>query len=148
MLAVTGALDVRPQPPTEFDPGERHGGCGDGAVGGATWLLDEGRIDGLTWLILTGLGAYLACVPFGSALFDRVIAHTRFAGTAAFCITPGDAVGDTGSASVQLLKDLGSGGVSKLAFFKTFSYGMAVGGAALLTLAGVYLVRQSPAKEV
>ena len=58
----------------------------------STLLLDAGQIDGLAWMILVGLGAYLAYVPFGSVLFDRRIAATGFVGTAVFAIYLTDAI--------------------------------------------------------
>src|SRR5205823_5106494 len=72
----------------------------------STLLLQAGVINGFWWMTLTGLGSYLAYVPFGSVLFDRLIASTRVAGTAVFAIYVADAIGYTGSAGVQLFKDL------------------------------------------
>ena len=54
-------------------------------MGLATLLLDVRLISGLSWMILIGFGSYLAYVPYGSVLFDRMIASMRFAGTAVFC---------------------------------------------------------------
>ena len=41
---------------------------------GVSLLLEMGTISGFWWLTLTGLGSYLAYVPYGSLLFDRMIA--------------------------------------------------------------------------
>ena len=43
-------------------------------MGISTWLLDRGNISGLSWMICVGLGSYLAYVPYGSVLFDRLVA--------------------------------------------------------------------------
>ncbi len=51
---------------------------GAAILGGSTLLLDHGWIDGFWWMTLIGLGGYLAYVPYGSVLFDRVIAATHF----------------------------------------------------------------------
>jgi len=91
-------------------------------VGSATVLFDAGRIHGVTWMILTGLGGYLAYVPFGSVLFDRVIASTRFVGTAVFAIYVLDALGYTGSVLVQLYKDVFAAELTRLEFFRNYSY--------------------------
>jgi hypothetical protein len=40
-------------------------------MGAASILLDHAIISGVAWMILVGLGSYLAYVPFGSVLFDR-----------------------------------------------------------------------------
>ncbi|MCC6491689.1 MAG: hypothetical protein IT424_01570, partial [Pirellulales bacterium] len=51
-------------------------------LGGSTWLHSHGRLSGFAWMTLIGLGSYLAYVPFGSVLFDRMMASTRTVGTA------------------------------------------------------------------
>ncbi|MEC9008968.1 MAG: DUF5690 family protein [Planctomycetota bacterium] len=101
-------------------------------LGGATLMLDAGRIDGMTWMILTGLGSYLAYVPYGSVLFDRLIASTRATGTAVFAIYVADAIGYGGAITVLLTKDLLATDVSRLDFFRGLTYFMAVLGTILL----------------
>ena len=41
-------------------------------MAGATLMLDAGLLRGreLWWMVLVGLGSYLAYVPFGTALFE------------------------------------------------------------------------------
>ncbi|MEL6349705.1 MAG: DUF5690 family protein, partial [Myxococcota bacterium] len=56
--------------------------AGVAMVGGATAALDLGVLSGVPWMILIGLGSYLAYVPFNALLFDRMIAYTRARGTA------------------------------------------------------------------
>jgi len=114
-------------------------------VGTATLALDQHWLSGQAWMIWVGLGAYLAYVPFSSFLFDRLMAATRFAGTAVFAVNIADAVGYTGSVAMQLHKDLLVTSSSRLSYFKLFSYGLSVGGAVLLVLAAGYFARQSRA---
>jgi hypothetical protein len=114
-------------------------------MGAATLLLDAGLLRGDMWMILVGLGAYLAFVPFGSVLFDRLIASTRAVGTAVFAIYLADSIGYTGSIGVQLYKDLAQGGLSRLEFFKGFTYLLSVAGASLVVASLVWvLVRHRP----
>lgn len=101
-------------------------------IGAATAMLDAGVLSGFWWLTAVGFGAYLAYVPYGSVLFDRTIAQTRFTGTAVFGIYLADAVGYTGSVAFQLTKDLATSGVSQLDFLRALSYLIATVGAALL----------------
>ena len=115
-------------------------------LGAATLALDGNWLSGQSWMICVGLGAYLAYVPFSSFLFDRLMAATRFAGTAVFAVNLADAVGYTGSVSMQLYKDLLVANASRLGFFKSFSYGLSLGGCALLLLAGVYFGRSVSSK--
>ncbi len=113
-------------------------GAGCTLMAGSTMAFDAGRISGLAWMICNGLGAYLAYVPFGSVLFDRMIASTRIAGTAVFAIYVADAIGYTGSVGVQLYKDFFAGGETRLAFFHGLTYAMAGLGAVLFAASAVY----------
>ena len=77
-------------------------------LGGDALLLEMGTISGFWWLTLTGLGSYLAYVPYGSLLFDRMIATTKIAGTAVFAIYVADAIGCTGVSRHSALQGFGS----------------------------------------
>jgi len=117
--------------------------AGMAVLGASSILLDAGMISGFWWMTLVGLGSYLAYVPFGSMLFDRLIASTRFAGTAVFAIYVADAIGYIGSVGLQLYKDFAKGDVSRLGFFRGYSYFVSVLGAVLLAASCVYFLRVS-----
>jgi len=110
-------------------------------MGLSTLLFDAGRVGGFWWMTLVGLGAYLAYVPVGSVLFDRLIASTRAAGTAVFAIYLADALGYTGSIGVQLYKDFGRPTQTRLLFFRDFTYILSVGGAVLLLASLAFFMR-------
>ena len=114
--------------------------AGTSLLGLGTWLFDAQRINGLTWMILCGLGSYLAYVPYGSVLFDRLIASTRSVGTAVFAIYVADAIGYGGAITVLLSKDLIAADTSRLDFFRYMSYFMAVLGTVLLVISCVYFM--------
>jgi hypothetical protein len=107
-------------------------------LGAATGLRRAGAVDGLTYLLLLGVGGYLAYVPVGSMLFDRLIAATRFTGTAVFAIYLADATGYFGSICVQVGKDFLP--LSRLEFIEMFAVALATVGAAGLLLSGAYFV--------
>jgi len=107
----------------------------------STLLLESGAISGLTWMILVGIGSYLAYVPYGSILFDRMIASTQVMGTAVFAIYVADALGYTGSVAVQLYRDLVAGEATRLAFFRSFTYALSIGGAVLILTSAVLILR-------
>ena len=113
-------------------------------MGAVTWMFEREMLSSITWMTLIGLGAYLTYVPFGSVLFDRLLAYTRFAGTAVFAIYLTDAVGYTGSVGLQLYKDFFASDISRLEFFKQLTYLMSIGGALSLLLALVYFMRRGP----
>lgn len=117
-------------------------------MGVSTLLLDAKLISGFWWMTLIGLGSYLAYVPYGSLLFDRLIASTGVVGTAVFAIYVADAVGYTGSVGIQLYKDLAESHTSRLLFFKGFTYFMStVGTICLIWSCGYFLRRQKRAQE-
>lgn len=113
-------------------------------LGLATLLLDLKLIDGFWWMTLIGLGAYLTYVPVGTVLFDRLIAASGMAGTAVFGIYLADALGYTGSVSMQLGKDLLFSGVSRLDFLRNATYLLSVLGAVGLTTSCLLVLRSTP----
>ena len=117
--------------------------AGMALMAGATLMHDLQMISGLWWMILIGFGAYLAYVPFGAVLFERVMASTKAAGTAVFAIYLSDAVGYTGSVGIQLYKDLGAADLDYFQFLRVFTYSMAGVGMVLFVLSGLYFVRKA-----
>jgi len=111
-------------------------------LGLGTILFEADVINGFWWMTLTGLGSYLAYVPFGSVLFDRLIASTRAAGTAVFAIYLADAIGYTGSVGLQLFKDLAQSDISRLGFFKGYTCFMSVLGMTCFVSSCVYFLRR------
>jgi len=116
-------------------------------IGLSTWALEAGHIEGMNWMIGTGLGAYLAYVPFNAVLFERMMAYTRFAGTAVFAIYLADSSGYTGAVGLQLYKDLVAGDATRLEFFKQLCYTISIFGTILVALSAIYFSRKSTATE-
>ena len=112
-------------------------------MAGATLLKDLDKINGLWWMILIGFGAYLAYVPFGAVLFERIMASTKAAGTAVFAIYLCDALGYTGSVGIQLYKDLGQAELDYFEFLRLFTYFMAALGIILFVLSAIYFYGKS-----
>jgi hypothetical protein len=110
-------------------------------VGAATWLFDRGSLGPQTWMILVGVGAYLAYVPCSSFLFDRIMAATRYPGTAVFAIALADAVGYAGTVALQVYKDVFTPDTSRFAFFRIVSYCLSIGGVVALCFALAYFTR-------
>jgi phosphonate degradation associated HDIG domain protein len=115
---------------------------GLGIMALATLLLDAGVLGGIGWMILVGLGSYMAYVPHDCVIFDRIIASTRVGGTAVFAIYVADAVGYTGSIGLPLVKDLLFPKIDRLAFFRVFTYGVSLAGIGMLVVSGVYFYRR------
>jgi phosphonate degradation associated HDIG domain protein len=108
----------------------------------STFLLDVGVLNGIGWMILVGLGSYMAYVPHDSVVFDRIIASTRVGGTAVFAIYLADAIGYTGSIGLPLVKDLLFPSVDRLTFFRAFTYVVSLAGTGMLVASCVYFYRK------
>lgn len=116
---------------------------------GATLGFQAGHVDGVWWMVAVSLGAYLAYVPFGSVLFDRVIAKTRFAGTAVYAIYLADATGYLGAVVIKLYADLWAGSAAdRLGFFIQYTWVNAGVGLVCFVIACVYFLRQGEARPV
>jgi len=105
----------------------------------STSMILAGMISGLTWMVLVGLGSYLAYVPFNAVLFERLVAF-RGAGSAVFGIYLADALGYSGSIGVQLYKDLGAVSLDRLTYFQHFSLVLSLGGICCLIASGLALL--------
>lgn len=116
---------------------------GAALIGLGTLLFDLGMISGLWWMIVVGLGAYLAYVPYNCILFERMIASTRVIGTAVFTIYVADSVGYVGSISLMLFRDFGFSELSRLDFFRGVSYFTSICSIFLLTASCVYFMRRT-----
>ncbi|WP_437205961.1 DUF5690 family protein [Planctomicrobium sp. SH664] len=111
-------------------------------IGAATLLQHSQMINGMTWMVMMGMGAYLGYVPYNAVLFERFMASTRATGNAVFGIYLADALGYTGSIGLQLLKDINFSGSSRLQFFESFAIVMSVGGS-LCLLGSMWHLRTS-----
>jgi hypothetical protein len=101
-------------------------------VGIGTMAFEHRLISPPIWMILVGLGLYLAYVPFNSVLFDRLIASFKYVSNAGFIIYLADAFGYLGSTFILLYKNFEMDDLSWLNFFITCSY--------ILMVAGVILI--------
>lgn len=116
--------------------------AGFGVIAGTTLAYRAGSLDGVDWLALVGVGLYLAYVPFGTVLFERVVAAARFRGTSVFAVQLADGIGYTGSALIQLYRDLVHSDVDRLAFFVPLSLVVAAAGSALTLIGGLSVWRR------
>jgi len=89
---------------------------------GSTFAWQMGAVDGFWWMALVGAGLYLAYVPYGCVLFDRLIAASHVVATSVFMIYVTDAMGYAGSTGIVLFKNFGTADRSWLEFFAALSY--------------------------
>ncbi|AMV23240.1 hypothetical protein VT84_02445 [Gemmata sp. SH-PL17] len=115
---------------------------GFAVIAGSTLAYRAGHLDGIEWLSAVGIGLYLAYVPFGTVLFERVVAAARFPGTSVFAVQLADGVGYTGSVLLQLYRDLVHADMDRLAFFVPLSLVVAAVGAACAVIGGLAVGRR------
>ncbi len=88
-----------------------------------TYLFHQhNALSPFTWMTITGLGAYIAYIPLGSMLFDRIISALSYKGNAGFLIYIADAIGYVGSVFILFYKEFFYKDLSILNFFINFSY--------------------------
>lgn len=117
-------------------------GCvlsGFALIGAATLAFRADWLGGADWLSAVGIGLYLAYVPFGVVLFERLVAAARFPGTSVFAVQLADGVGYSGSVLIQLIRDVAFSETDRLAFFVPLSYVMSLTGIGL-TLTAAALI--------
>jgi hypothetical protein len=117
--------------------------AGSVLIGLGTLLFDLGLIGGMPWMIATGVGLYLAYVPYGCILLDRLIAALGVVATAVFLIYLSDAIAYGGTIAIVLYKKLGRAEVSMLDFFRGLSYATSVVTAVLFAVSLAYFLRRS-----
>ena len=74
-------------------------------AGISSLLYLRGTLDGAWWMQLTGLGLYMAYIPFNCIFFERMIASFRLGGNVGFLIYIADAFGYLASVAVMLVKE-------------------------------------------
>lgn len=116
-------------------------------IGAATLLHAAGAVSGLAWMIATGVGGYLAYVPYNAVLFERIVAATRSPGTAVFAIYVADSLGYACSIALQLHKDFAAGEADRVSYFAEFALVTAVVGLACLAISGWYFLIRLPRTE-
>jgi len=97
-------------------------GLGALSIGLCTAGFQAGLVSPTAWMVGVGFGLYVAYVPFGCVLFDRMIAAMGTVATAGFMIYVTDAVGYVGSVTLYGVKTFGSPDLSWVNFFVGFSY--------------------------
>ncbi len=112
-------------------------------IGVSTLLFDAGMLGPTAWMTMVGLGLYLGYVPYGCVLFDRTIAALGIVATAVFLIYVSDAVAYGGSVAIVLYKTLGQAAISKLQFFRYFSYVTSAVCLVFLAISGSYFLRRA-----
>lgn len=74
-------------------------------AGISTYFFTQKSLDGTLWMILVGLGLYMAYIPYNVIFFERMIATFRERGNIGFVMYIADSIGYLGSFSILLNKE-------------------------------------------
>ncbi len=86
-------------------------------MGSSTLLYTNNTLDGLLWMILVGLGLYMAYIPYNAIFFERMIATFRIKGNIGFIMYLADSIGYLFSFLVLINKELIPSEISWGAYF-------------------------------
>ena len=72
----------------------------------STWLFSQHFLQPISWMMLVGLGLYMAYIPFNCLLFERMIAAFRIKANVGFLMYLADSFGYLGSMLVLFGKEI------------------------------------------
>ncbi|WP_282635834.1 DUF5690 family protein [Sphingobacterium thalpophilum] len=111
-------------------------------TGVSTYLFTNQWIGGLSWMLLVGLGLYMAYIPYNAIFFERMIATYQMKSNIGFVMYMADAVGYLGSFLVLMNKEFLPTSVSWGDYFIHLVYVASAIGAILSIFSFIYFVRK------
>ncbi|PSL45592.1 hypothetical protein CLV51_104298 [Chitinophaga niastensis] len=90
--------------------------------GGSTLLFQIHRLEPFWWMLLSGMGLFLAYIPIQVAVFERIIALFKLKANAGFFIYICDSIGYLGSVGLLLYKEFFMRDTSWSKMLMRFSY--------------------------
>lgn len=111
-------------------------------AGGASALFIAGKLDGILWMQLAGLGLYMGYIPFNCIFFERFIAAFRIQGNVGFLIYLADAFGYLGSVAVLLTKEFMQAKMNWVVFYSNGVIFFALIGIAGTVLSFIYFKKK------
>lgn len=113
---------------------------------GALFLYQANYIQPVIWMTLTGIGLFMAYLPYNAFFFERLIATFHYKSNIGFLIYIADAFGYLASISILGFKEFGQLSISWLEFFKAvLLLGASIG--AILTAYSLFYFRQKATKK-
>lgn len=116
-------------------------------AGVSTYLFSIQMISGLSWMLMVGLGLYLAYIPYNAIFFERMIATYKMKSNIGFVMYLADAIGYLGSFFVLLNKELLPNSVTWGSYFIQLVFFTSIIGGGLSLLSLYYFVRKKDAVD-
>ena len=111
-------------------------------AGGSTYLFNYQYIDGLSWMLMVGLGLYLAYIPYNAIFFERMIATYKMKSNIGFVMYLADSIGYLGSFLVLINKELLPNSVTWGSYFIQLVFLTSIIGGGLSLVSLCYFVRE------
>ncbi len=111
-------------------------------IGIGSVLFQGNYISGFFWVVITGLGLYMAFIPFNALLFERMIATFRYTSNIGYVMYLADAMGYLSSIGIFGLKNVFSPSTSWADFFLSSSYFVAVSGIVIMIASALWLLKK------
>ncbi|GAC1428714.1 MAG: hypothetical protein NVSMB7_05480 [Chitinophagaceae bacterium] len=115
--------------------------------GGSTLLFQLHTLLPFWWMLLTGMGLFLAYIPIQVAVFERIIALFKIKANAGFFIYICDSIGYLGSVALVLYKEFFIKDVSWSTVLMRFSYMLTLVCTLLLVIIALFFNRKLGAKK-
>ncbi|MFT2008228.1 DUF5690 family protein [Pontibacter sp. 13R65] len=87
-------------------------------AGISTFLYLQEALSGMNWMVISGLGLYMAYIPYNAIFFERLIASYHQAGNIGFIMYVADSTGYLGSVAVLFVREFAFVNLSWTAFFQ------------------------------
>lgn len=112
--------------------------CGFLISGVCTWFFLQQQLSPFNWMLLVGLGLYMAYIPFNCILFERMFAAFKLNGNAGFFIYLADAFGYLGSILILSGKEIFKIDLNWVQFYSQSVLGLSVIGIAGTFISLIY----------
>jgi Family of unknown function (DUF5690) len=115
-------------------------------IGTSTLLFQLKLLTPFWWILLVGMGLFLAYIPMQVALFERMIAIFKIKANAGFFVYICDAIGYLGSVALLLYKEFFMKDLSWARVLMRFSYVLTGTCLLFLVLAAIFFNRKAGVK--
>jgi len=105
-----------------------------------TIICDAGKMSGVIWMVITGIGLYLGYIPFNSIIFDCFLSAFSYKANTGFLMYICDASGYLASVAIYFVKEFAAPQFTWIKFFMELSYYLTIITTVLMALALVYFI--------
>lgn len=117
-------------------------------AGVSTYLFTLDMLNGVLWMILVGLGLYMAYIPYNAIFFERMIATFQVSGNIGFVMYIADSIGYLGSFMIFINKEFMPSTVSWASYFISLVLIVSTVGTVMTLVSYLYFTRKKTDKKL